>query len=101
MDWLLKPKKAHNFIDDCLITESNEFWELWDGCKVYNRDRLTHAAMGLQTESAEFTDAIKKSMFYGKELDVVNLKEEFGDFLYYIAITMDELDTDFETEQNN
>ncbi len=62
------------------------------------KERLLHAGIGIATESGEFLDALKKSIFYGKELDKVNLKEELGDLLWYIAIAMDELGTDFETE---
>lgn len=65
-----------------------------------NMDRLLHAGIGIATESGEFLDALKKTVFYGKELDKVNLKEELGDVLWYIAIAMDELGTDFETEMN-
>ena len=54
--------------------------------------------MGCVTESGELLDALKKSMFYGRELDVTNLKEEAGDILWYLAILFDELDTDFPTE---
>lgn len=60
--------------------------------------RLIHAQMGMQTESSEFTDAIKKHIFYGKKLDEVNLREEIGDMLWYIAIALDCLGSDFETE---
>lgn len=62
--------------------------------------RLLHASMGLHTEPAEFTDALKKHIFYGKPLDEVNLREELGDTLWYIAIALDCLGTDFETEMN-
>ena len=62
-------------------------------------DRLLHAGIGIATESGEFLDALKKHVFYGKDLDRVNLKEELGDLLWYIAIAMDELGTDFNTEQ--
>ena len=62
------------------------------------KERLLHAGMGIATEAGEFLDALKKSVFYGKELDRVNLKEELGDLLWYMAIAMDELGTDFETE---
>lgn len=58
---------------------------------------LQHAAMGMVTESAEFTDALKKSIFYGKPLDIVNLREEIGDILWYVALALRTLDTDFET----
>jgi NTP pyrophosphatase (non-canonical NTP hydrolase) len=58
---------------------------------------LLHASMGLVTESGEFQDALKKHIFYGKELDTVNLKEEIGDVLWYCAIALEALGTDFET----
>jgi len=82
------------FTRDCLRTESTLF-NIKPGT-----DRLLHAAMGMQTEAAEFTDQLKKHIFYGKPLDVTNLKEEIGDLLWYLAIAMDELKTDFSKEQN-
>lgn len=80
-----------DYIQNAVKTESIHF-------DVKGRERLLHAGIGLATESGEFLDALKKSIFYGKELDVVNLKEELGDVLWYMAIAMDVLGTDFETE---
>ena len=57
---------------------------------------LIHAAFGMQTEAGEFTDMLKKHFFYGKELDVVNLKEEMGDLLWYVALACKTLDCTFE-----
>ena len=57
--------------------------------------RLLHAGIGLATESGEFLDALKKHMFYGKELDTVNLAEEMGDLFWYCALIADELGVDF------
>ena len=45
-------------------------------------------------------DALKKSTYYGRDLDVVNVKEEAGDILWYLAILFDELDTTFEEEMD-
>jgi NTP pyrophosphatase (non-canonical NTP hydrolase) len=58
---------------------------------------LLHASLGLVTESAEFQDMLKKHIFYGKPLDEVNLKEEIGDILWYCAIALEALGTDFES----
>ena len=66
--------------------------------KMSGNEQLLHAAMGMVTESGEFIDALKKAIFYGKEIDKVNLREELGDILWYMALAMRELDTDFETE---
>lgn len=59
---------------------------------------LLHAGVGLATESGEFLDALKKSIFYGKELDTVNLAEELGDLLWYIALALRAVDSDFDTQ---
>ena len=56
--------------------------------------RLVHASMGLQTEAGEFTDALKKYVYYGKELDRVNLGEEIGDILWYCALACNALGID-------
>lgn len=78
------------FVENAKRTESPNFFP--------PNPRIIHAAMGCVTESAEMLDALKKQMFYGRELDLVNVKEEAGDLLWYLAILFDELDTDFETE---
>ena len=57
--------------------------------------RLLHAGIGLATEAGEFLDALKKHVFYGKELDTVNLSEEMGDIFWYCALIADELKIDF------
>lgn len=44
-----------------------------------------HMVLGMQTEVAEIADAYKKHMAYGRELDLVNVKEELGDALFYVA----------------
>ena len=67
-----------------------------NGCKSTSMD-LLHASMGLTTEASEFQDALKKHIFYGKPLDTVNLKEEIGDILWYCAIALEALNTDFES----
>ena len=82
-----------NFIERALRTESVPNIEMTE-----DLTRLLHSALGLQTESAEFSDQLKKHIFYGKPLDKVNLKEELGDQLWYIAIALKVLGSDFETE---
>jgi NTP pyrophosphatase (non-canonical NTP hydrolase) len=53
--------------------------------------RLLHAFVGLATETGEILDALKKYVFYGKPLDLVNLAEEIGDLNWYEAIATDAL----------
>jgi NTP pyrophosphatase (non-canonical NTP hydrolase) len=54
--------------------------------------RLLHAGMGMVTEAAEFLDALKKHIFYGKAIDYTNLAEEIGDQLWYVAIGTDAIE---------
>ena len=44
-----------------------------------------HMVLGMQTESAEIADVYKKCIAYKKPLDFVNIKEEIGDLMWYIA----------------
>lgn len=48
-------------------------------------DDITHMLFGIITEAGELIDIFKKNMAYGKDLDWVNVNEEIGDMLYYIA----------------
>ena len=57
---------------------------------------LLHAALGLQTEGGELADQVKKHLFYGRELDKVNIKEEAGDILWYMAVILRRLGLTFE-----
>ena len=52
-------------------------------------DNIEHCAYGLVTESGEILDMLKKHKFYGRDFNMVNLKEEIGDLLYYIHILCD------------
>ena len=52
---------------------------------TYEVMRLDHAAKGLCTEVGEFTDVLKRHLFYGAPLDRLRLKEEVGDILWYAA----------------
>lgn len=58
--------------------------------------RIEHATMGIVTEAGELMDAMKRAKIYGKTLDRINLVEELGDLMWYIALLTDELGTSFE-----
>lgn len=63
---------------------------------IYGKGELFHMMLGIASESGEVVDAIKKYLLYGKELDLVNLDEEMGDLLWYIAIYLSYRDKTFE-----
>ena len=79
----------------CLKTESNDFPAIKDRITDENI-RLLHAGIGLATEAGEFLDALKKHIFYGKEMDKVNLMEECGDLMWYMSVALDALGYDYE-----
>jgi NTP pyrophosphatase (non-canonical NTP hydrolase) len=60
---------------------------------------ILHAAMGITTEAGEIMDQLKRHFFYGKGLDIVNVKEELGDLFWYIALMCDALNFSFEEIQ--
>lgn len=62
--------------------------------------KLLHGAIGLSTEANELLDMLKKHIYYGKEIDTVNMKEELGDLMWYIAIFCREYDLDIEELMN-
>lgn len=84
------------YLDKVLNTESNNFEEIRKRLHEVRTIRLLHAAMGMCTEAAEMLDALKKFIFYGEELDLVNIKEELGDGNWYEAIAIHEIGSSFE-----
>lgn len=87
----------NEFVKGALLTESNDFKRIASDLDSEKNIRLLHAGMGMVTEAGEFLDQLKKVIFYGKEMDEVNLVEELGDLLWYMAIAVDELKTDLAT----
>jgi|DEB0MinimDraft_6_1074348.scaffolds.fasta_scaffold55822_3 NTP pyrophosphatase (non-canonical NTP hydrolase) len=90
-------QKDDKYIEDCLVTETNDFEGISSRLENRNTVRLLHAGLGVATEAAEIADILKKHVYYGKPLDKTHLKEEIGDVLYYLAIAIDALDSDFQT----
>lgn len=44
-----------------------------------------HMILGIVTEAGELADAYKKDIAYNKPVDMVNVKEEIGDIMWYIG----------------
>jgi NTP pyrophosphatase (non-canonical NTP hydrolase) len=47
--------------------------------------RALHSIIGMSGEVGELSGAIEKWLYYGQELDLINVKEEIGDLMWYIA----------------
>jgi NTP pyrophosphatase (non-canonical NTP hydrolase) len=56
-----------------------------------NDNVIEHMIIGLVTEAGELMDAWKKHKFYGRDLDIQNIKEELGDIHWYLGILHDEI----------
>ena len=44
-----------------------------------------HGIIGAATEAGELLGAAKKALFYGRPIDLENVREEIGDILWYLA----------------
>lgn len=85
---------SKKYIKEALKTESLDTKAI--NKRLSENNRLLHSALGVVTEASEIADQIKKHVFYGRELDRVNLFEETGDLFWYLAIIADELGFSFE-----
>ena len=56
------------------------------------KDMLVNGVMGLNGESGEVIDIVKKHMFQGHELDNDKIKKELGDVMWYVAEVCEALD---------
>ena len=57
-------------------------------------ERLTNAALGLAGEAGEFADSVKKSRYQGHDLNALELANELGDVLWYVALACQALNLD-------
>lgn len=84
------------FTEEAIQTESRDFHAIANRISTQREIRLLHAAMGLCSESGELMDVMNKYLFYGKPIDISNVKEEAGDAMWYLAILFSELGCGFE-----
>lgn len=87
---------SDSYVENVLRTESPVSQEMIDRISNPDTIRLLHGAMGLCTEASELLDMLKKHIFYGKPLDLVNAKEEVGDSAWYMGVIIDVLKTTFD-----
>jgi len=52
---------------------------------------VNHALLGLLDEAGELASAFKKEVGYGKELDLINVKEEIGDGIFFLTRVVKEV----------
>lgn len=91
--------KKMNYLKESEKTENKDFSGIHSRLGKQKVLQLLHAALGMSGESGEFVDSVKKHIFYGSEIDQINLKEELGDILWYIALACRALGTNIEELQ--
>lgn len=78
--------------------QTNRITRTWSTTSITHRPELkdlVHAMLGCVTESAEIAEHVRDILSSVKPADKVNLTEEFGDALWYIAMGLRFLDSDF------
>lgn len=85
--------KLQKQIDALNVIESGEISD--EVIKSDKFARLFHAYLGLNTESGETIGALLSWLTNGQKLDEVNLGEENGDCLWYLARSNETLGTSF------
>ena len=71
-----------------LMTESSDYHKIKNRLNP-KQIRMLHSSIGLCTEAGELIDQLKKHIYYGRELDEANIKEELGDAMWYIFVMLD------------
>lgn len=84
--WHASALHLERFVDETAERTEPQYIAARARLQELNTIRLLHAGMGLVTEAGEYMDALKKFIYYGKPLDMVNLREEIGDVSWYARI---------------
>ena len=75
--------------------EANKYQELamrTVNKELSKKEMLVNGVMGLNGESGEVIDLVKKHLFHGHDLDRDKIIKELGDVLWYIAEVCSSLD---------
>jgi hypothetical protein len=72
------------YLNGVLITESKKNPE--SGLPFSEGERMRHSRMGIITELGELIDIYKKHIYYGKDISIEHLIEEYGDACWYLGL---------------
>ncbi len=79
------------YIKSTAATDHNDADAFAMSVRCEDSARMLHYVLGVGTEAGELQDAVKRQIAYNKPLDIVNVKEEIGDLLWYVARICDHL----------
>lgn len=83
--------KSDQYIEDVMRTCSSDTDKIINRLKEDGTIDMLHAAIGMATEAAELLDVLKKHIYYGKPIDMVNINEELGDSNWYQSLMIHSL----------
>lgn len=97
----LEVDNTHREVIDMLeyVLTGNDYQEAAVRTANKNLDslqQLQNGLMGLNGESGEVIDLLKKHLFQGHPLDVEHIAKELGDIVWYLAISAYAIDYDLE-----
>ena len=64
-------------------TEKSTVWQM--------NERILHGILGMADEAGELISVVKSALYYNKEIDLINIKEELGDMWWYYCLELDEI----------
>jgi len=79
-----------------MLEFSDMVHEILHGHIINLDSKMLHSVLGINTEAGEILDLVKKNMYYGKNLDLLDMKEEIGDLLFYIQSLCEAIGTSFD-----
>lgn len=92
----MQQNNIQNYLNLSERTENKNYLEISNRVNDPKIIQLLHAGIGLSSESGELLDSIKKNVFYGTGLNELNLREELGDLMWYIALACRALNVSIE-----
>lgn len=95
--YMLNNKKLYDEINVTSVLEDKEEDKSKNTVLSQEKIHLIHACLGLISEAGEVIEEVIKSTLEKRDMDLTNLKEEGGDFMWYLALYLRTLNTDFET----
>lgn len=87
---------SKDYMDKVLYLRNQDYVGIHSRVTTPAQMDLLHSVIGMASEIGELVDAVKRHIFYGENMDVTNILEEFGDLFFYTALGLDVLGFTFE-----
>lgn len=96
---LFYKEEVHKASTRCMMG-SERIDELYEAPRenvsMSGKEDLLHAILGITSEAGELTEAMAKGLVLNTPIDSVNIVEELGDVLWYVAMALRSVNSSFE-----